>query len=359
MGIPIPVLNATINAGKHSCRSVSGNAYDISVMNNAFHLCSWSGRSIRTPPSPPFQRFQIRSLKGLRDFQDHGKFFKCYRDKRQPSALFDSEMLQKYENHLREEGLKESTILSRKYAVSHFLKYQSEQEAGLSDQFVIKYLEFLFFRQEISAPLHRLFSGNSFSKYVRLPSKYSQEDLKSILSAVDRDSLLERRDYLVLVLAMQLGIRAGDLCLLKMENIHWATDSIQFIQQKTGNEQILPMPENVKYALLDYLKNSRPQISLPYIFIRPRAPYTPYENTNPFYKLIGKYMELSGVDYSGKKHGLHAMRHSLAGNLLADGADLPVVSGILGHSSTETTMRYAGIDITALRRVALEVTYER
>ena len=69
--------------------------------------------------------------------------FKCYRDKRQPSALFDSEMLQKYENHLREEGLKESTILSRKYAVSHFLKYQSEQEAGLSDQFVIKYLDHL------------------------------------------------------------------------------------------------------------------------------------------------------------------------------------------------------------------------
>lgn len=158
---------------------------------------------------------------------------------------------------------------------------------------------------------------------------------------------------------MQLGIRSGDLCLLKMENIHWATDSIQFIQQKTGNEQILPMPENVKYALLDYLKNSRPQISSPYIFIRPQAPYTPYENTNPFYKLIGKYMELSGVNYSGKKHGLHAMRHSLAGNLLADGADLPVISGILGHSSTETTMRYTGIDITALRRIALEVTYER
>ena len=141
----------------------------------------------------PFQRFQIRSLKGLRDFQDYGKFFKCYRDKQQPSALFDSEMLQKYEIHLRGEGLKESTILNRKYAVSHFLKYQSEQEAGLSGQFVIqyldhlqnslfspatkglylssikKYLEFLFFRQEISVPLHRLFSGNSFSKYVRLP----------------------------------------------------------------------------------------------------------------------------------------------------------------------------------------------
>ncbi len=94
-------------------------------------------------PVSPFQRFQIRSLKGLRDFQDHGKFFKCYRDKQQPSALFDSETLQKYENHLRKEGLKESTILSRKYAVSHFLKYQSEQEAGLSDQFVIRYLDHL------------------------------------------------------------------------------------------------------------------------------------------------------------------------------------------------------------------------
>lgn len=91
----------------------------------------------------PFQRFQIRSLKGLRDFQDHGKFFKCYRDKPQPSVLFDSEMLQKYESFLRENGLRESTILSRKYAVSHFLKYQSDQEAGLSNQFVIQYLDYL------------------------------------------------------------------------------------------------------------------------------------------------------------------------------------------------------------------------
>lgn len=210
----------------------------------------------RREPISHYQRFQLRALKCLRDFQDQGKFFKYYKDKIQAPTLFDSEMLQKYENQLREEGLKVSTILNRKYAVSHFLKYQSEQEAELSHQFVIqyleylqnstfslatkgiylnsikKYLEFLFIKQEITAPLHRLFSGNSFSKYVKLPSKYDQEDLKSILSAVDRDSILGRRDYLVLILAMQLGIRSGDLCRLKMENIQWATNTIQFIQQK-------------------------------------------------------------------------------------------------------------------------------
>ena len=58
MGISILVLNATINVGKHSYRFVSGNAYDISVMSNAFLLCSWSGRSIRMPPSPPFNGFK-------------------------------------------------------------------------------------------------------------------------------------------------------------------------------------------------------------------------------------------------------------------------------------------------------------
>ena len=147
--------------------------------------------------------------------------------------FFDSEMLQKYENHLRGEGLKESTILNRKYAVSHFLKYQSEQEAGLSGQFVIQYLDHLqnspfspatkgLYLSSIKNIWNSFFSGRKFpfpctgcfpgtlsQKYVRLPSKYSQEDLKSILSAVDRDSILGRRDYLVLVLAMQLGIRAG------------------------------------------------------------------------------------------------------------------------------------------------------
>ena len=129
--------------------------------------------------------------------------------------------------------MKESTILNRKYAVSHFLKYQSEQEAGLSGQFVIQYLDHLqnslfspatkgavpqFYKKISGIPFFQAgnfcsptqaFFRELFLKICKAPSKYSQEDLKSILSAVDRNSILGRRDYLVLVLAMQLGIRAG------------------------------------------------------------------------------------------------------------------------------------------------------
>lgn len=334
-----------------------------------------------------FQRFQIRSLKCLHDFQHDGTFSKCYRDKRIPASLFCPETVAEYEKHLKENGLKTSTILNKKHIISHFLQYLSEQNisglATLSPQLVIQYLkylenssfspstkglylgsikkflEFLYLRQDITAPLHRMFIGNSFSKYVRLPSQYKREELKALLSAIDRNSFLGRRDYLVMLLTMQLGIRTGDLCRLEMENIRWETDAIQFVQQKTGKEQILPMPENVKYAMLDYLKNSRPQVPFSQIFIKPRAPHTPYENTNPFYNIVKKYMDIAGISYSGRKHGLHAMRHSLAGNLLTEGVDFPVISGILGHTSTEATMRYAGIDITALRRIALEVPYER
>lgn len=334
-----------------------------------------------------YQRFQIRSLKCLRDFQDTGAFSKHYRDKKTPARILDTEIMLGYEDHLKQGGLKESTIRSKKYAVSHFLQYQSQNGMTdipeLSPELIIQYLhhmeqsafspstkglylgsiknflEYLYLDQKLSIPLHRMLTGNSFSKYVRLPSQYKQNEIKAVLSAVDRGSADGKRDYLVMLLAAQLGIRAGDLCRLKLENIHWETESIQFIQQKTGREQTLPLPENVKYALLDYLKNSRPHTPLPHIFIRSRAPYTPYKDTNPFHSIIKKYMDLAGIDHSGRKHGLHAMRHSLAGNLLADGVEFPVISGILGHAGTETTMKYAGIDITALRRIALEVPYER
>lgn len=335
----------------------------------------------------PFQRFQIRSLKCLRDFQNKGAFSKCYRDERTPTRILNTELMSEYENHLKQDGLKTSTILSKKYAISHFLQYQPQQGmadiSAMSPEFIIQYLhhveqsalspstkgrylssikrflEYLYLRQKLSMPLHRMLAGNSFSKYVRLPSQYKQDESKAMLSAIDRDSARGKRDYLIMLLTARLGIRAGDLCRLKLENIRWETERIQFVQQKTESEQILPLPENVKYALLDYLKNSRPQTAFPHIFIRSCAPYTPYEDTNPFYNIVKKYMELAGIDHSGRKHGLHAMRHSLAGNLLTDGVEFPVISSILGHAGTETTMRYAGIDITALRRIALEVPYER
>lgn len=85
---------------------------------------------------------------------------------------------------------------------------------------------------------------------------------------MDRQTKIGKRDYAILMLAIQLGIRAGDIRQLKLSHIKWDINQIEYIQQKTRNLICLPLTENIKFALLDYLKNSRPESSYPNIFAR-------------------------------------------------------------------------------------------
>lgn len=162
-------------------------------------------------------------------------------------------------------------------------------------------------------------------------------------------------DYLVLVLAIQLGLRAGDIRRLKLDDIKWHIDKIEFIQEKTKNPLQLPLSDNVKYALIDYLKNSRPPSDDSHIFIRHRAPYRCFVKGNVFWSIINKYLDLAQIEMKDRKHGLHAMRHSLASNLLKSNTPLPTITGILGHENSNTTKMYLRIDIEQLRTVGLEV----
>lgn len=70
---------------------------------------------------------------------------------------------------------------------------------------------------------------------------------------------------------------------------------------------------------------------------------------------ITSVIEGCSVEFKGRKHGPHAMRHSLATNLLHDSVPLPIISESLGHSSTETTTIYLSVDIPTLIDCSLEV----
>ncbi len=139
----------------------------------------------------------------------------------------------------------------------------------------------------------------------------------------------------------------------------WDKCTIEFVQHKTSNPISLPLPEHIKYAWIDYVKNSRPASNSPYIFIRNRAPYEPYASSNVFHYVITRYIKAAGIDCTGRRHGLHSMRHSLASNLLKNNTPYPVITGILGHENSSTTETYLSIDAKELRSVALEVPYER
>ncbi|OLS33571.1 hypothetical protein [Bacillus sp. MRMR6] len=114
--------------------------------------------------------------------------------------------------------------------------------------------------------LHRiyiiLFSGDKLfpviftNKGERILSFYSIEEIKRVISTVDRSSLYGKRDFAVILLAAELGIRSGDIVCLKLSDIHWERNTIEFIQHKTKVFNQFPLLENVKYALIDYTKNT-------------------------------------------------------------------------------------------------------
>ena len=151
-----------------------------------------------------------------------------------------------------------------------------------------------------------------------------------------------------------LGLRISDVIDLKLSNINWNLNTISIVQQKTQMILTLPLIDQVKYPLLDYLKNVRKSIDDDYIFITNYAPIGRY-NSKSFHTMITKYMDKANINYSNKHHGTHSLRHSLASNLLKENIPITTISSVLGHSTIKTTEQYLVIDINNLKELSLEV----
>lgn len=190
----------------------------------------------------------------------------------------------------------------------------------------------------------------------KIPSVYTMEEVKQIIACVDRSHPQGKRDYAMILLAARYGLRASDIISLRFANIDWERNRIILTQQKTQKTVTLPLSEEVGSALVEYIRNGRPAIDTPFMFISGHAPFKPLKS-NVLSSNIAKAMRTAGIDSGKRKHGSHSLRHSLASNLLKANETLPVISGILGHNSTASTMTYLRVDINQLRRCALDVPF--
>jgi len=190
----------------------------------------------------------------------------------------------------------------------------------------------------------------------RLPSVYTEDEIEHLISTIDRASSQGKRDYAMILLAARYGLRISDIVGLRFLNIDWERDKLVIMQQKTEKLVTFPLTEEVGGALIDYIKNARPRIESPFVFITAKAPYKPVEN-NPLGHKITEYMRMAGIDASKRRTGPHALRHSLATNLLRKNVTLPVISEILGHSSTDSTKIYLRVNVDMLRQCALDVPF--
>jgi site-specific recombinase XerD len=191
-------------------------------------------------------------------------------------------------------------------------------------------------------------------KQTRIPSVWTADELKTLITAIDRGSPKGKRDYAIILLACCLGMRCGDIKHLKMGDFRWAEKKLVFIQSKTRSPISLPITLDVGWAVIDYLKYGRPKIDSPYIFVRHMAPFGPFAEADHLDQLIRRYMELAHLPTLKKKRGMHSLRHTMASILLEKDTSLAIISDILGHIDTDSTAIYLKVDLDKLRECSLD-----
>lgn len=172
---------------------------------------------------------------------------------------------------------------------------------------------------------------------------------------LDRSSAKGKRDYAILLLACRLGLRAGDIRQLKLDQLHWADSTIEVTQSKTGVPLTLPLTAEVGEALIDYLKSGRPATAHREVFLKVKPPFDPFTANSNLHHIVAYWRRLGGIRFrTPQKRGMQSLRHTLATRLLQKGTPFPTIAEILGHTSLESTRIYAKADVEALRSVALD-----
>ncbi|WP_165045881.1 site-specific integrase [Dysgonomonas sp. ZJ709] len=283
-----------------------------------------------------------------------------------------------YLEYLTKKRRSSSTISTYKLHLSNFLYYLNDNKLltmdSITEKAIISFVATRENNQEnIISTLRGLFKYLYHNKLIRLdfetttlsffkgyerekiPSYYTGEEVKQIEASIDRSGGLGKRNYAILLLATRLGLRASDIANLKFSNIIWESNKITLTQYKTKAQIDLPLLTDVGNAIIDYLKYGRKKSSIQNIFISSAAPITA-ATKNMICSAISLIIKQSGVLIGKRHYGPHSMRHSLATILMENEIAMPVISEVLGHKSTETTMKYLKIDIHLLQKCALDVS---
>ena len=217
------------------------------------------------------------------------------------------------------------------------------------------FLQFLTMRGILHQDLGQTLPRIRVTRDATIPSVWDAELVVKLLQAVDRSSPVGKRDYAMLLLASRLGLRVGDLRALRLDDLDWGASTVGITQSKTAAPLRLPIPEEVGEALIDYLRFGRPKTEHREVFLRLKRPVGPFAENTHLHEVVNRWRELAGIRFvSRQRHGLHSLRHTLATKLLHEQTPIHVISEILGHATTASTLIYAKADTETLRSAALD-----
>ena len=178
-----------------------------------------------------------------------------------------------------------------------------------------------------------------------LPKSLEPEQVESVLAHCERHKAGGQRDYAILLLLARLGLRAGEVVGLTLDDINWDAGELT-IRGKGARHHRLPLTQEVGEALATYLDKGRPACTTRRVFIRTKAPRKGFASSVAIDDIVRRALFRAEVHPSRK--GAHLFRHSLACVLLKKGASLGEIGKILRHQRVDTTALYAKVDLASL-----------
>ena len=182
----------------------------------------------------------------------------------------------------------------------------------------------------------------------------SIRDMDRLLDAVDRSDPTGKRDHAMLMLAARYGLRPSDIRTLTLDDIDWRRGHLAIVQVKTGRPLELPLRADVEESLVDYIRDGRPAYPGREVFLRHKPPIQALGSSNNLWQVMERGLRAAGLDAVGPGLGMRMLRHSAATHMMRRGVEWETIAGILGHVSSNTTRRYAHVDLESLRSVALD-----
>jgi integrase len=216
---------------------------------------------------------------------------------------------------------------------------------------VRRFLRFVQMRGACSPQLVAAFPKVAlYGSYTR-PEILSERQERDLLASFQRKSSEGKRDYAMTACMLHLGLRAGEVIKLRLQDINWQKRCMNVPPAKTGRGRQLPIPERVLVALRDYVKNGRPKGgAFDHLFLR-----HPRRNGYPLSRSVLKLTVIRAYRRCGFPRswcGTHRLRHTFASRLHQRGADLKPIADLLGHRLLDSTYFYTQIAPRSLYALA-------
>ena len=185
----------------------------------------------------------------------------------------------------------------------------------------------------------------------RIVPAYSEDEIYSIVDAMDTNDTLGKRDRAIVLIAYCTGLRGADIISIKLTDIDWRNQKVSVIQSKTHTPIISALNGETMNALADYILDWRPECEVSEVFVTVKAPYRSL--SKGFGSMVDKYCEKAGVQKIALR-GFHSIRRSFETIMVSRGVPIETASQMMGHKTITEDKPYITHNKSQVAFVAMD-----